>query len=201
MKRFFVLFVAVLFCASVLVVPVFASDPTEYVFEFMPDIALYRDFFFTGEGDVAFYEGRLPEGTYNFFVLSDGVWLPFGASPVTVQYSQEDVQNGFWFCLTKVYLEDGSRYTVMFADTYDLLGASAFALNSLQGSVALDGEIFKLVPVGGSSVSISDYVSSDILSGVLDNVLALVPACLFVVISYLGIRKAVVFLRDVLHAA
>ena len=201
MKRFFVLFVAVLFCASVLVVPVFASDPTEYVFEFMPDIALYRDYVFTREGEKAFYEGRLPEGTYNAFIFSDGGWLPFGISPVTVQYSMEDVQYGFRYCFTDVSFADGSRITFLVADTYDLIGASVFVVYSFEGRVALDGLMFKLVPVGGSSVSISDYVSSDILSGVLDNVLALVPACLFVVISYLGIRKAVVFLRDVLHAA
>lgn len=55
----------------------------------------------------------------------------------------------------------------------------------------------------GASVSgkIASVVTADMMSGVLNEVIALLPVCIPVMISFIGLRKGISFIGSVLHAA
>ena len=44
-------------------------------------------------------------------------------------------------------------------------------------------------------------VTADMMSGVLDEIVALLPVVLPVMISFIGLRKGIAFLQGVLHSA
>lgn len=48
---------------------------------------------------------------------------------------------------------------------------------------------------------IASVVTADMMGGVLDEVIALLPVCIPVMISFIGLRKGVSFISSVLHAA
>lgn len=48
---------------------------------------------------------------------------------------------------------------------------------------------------------IADVVTSAMMQGVLDEVVALLPVCIPVMISFIGLRKGISFIQSVLHAA
>lgn len=48
---------------------------------------------------------------------------------------------------------------------------------------------------------ISGVVTADMMNGVLDEVIALLPVCIPVMISFIGLRKGISFIQSVLHAA
>lgn len=48
---------------------------------------------------------------------------------------------------------------------------------------------------------LSTVVTSDLMSGVLDEVIALLPVCIPVMIGFIGLRKGISFIQSVLHSA
>ena len=48
---------------------------------------------------------------------------------------------------------------------------------------------------------IASVVTADMMSGVLNEVIALLPVCIPVMISFSGLRKGISFIGSVLHAA
>ena len=48
---------------------------------------------------------------------------------------------------------------------------------------------------------IAGIVTADMMNGVLDEVIALLPVCIPVMISFIGLRKGISFIQSVLHAA
>lgn len=48
---------------------------------------------------------------------------------------------------------------------------------------------------------LKDVVTSDMMSGVLDQIVGLLPVVIPVMIGFIALRKGIVFLRDVLHSA
>lgn len=48
---------------------------------------------------------------------------------------------------------------------------------------------------------LSKVVTSSMLQGVLDEVLGLVPICIPVLIGFIGLRKGIAFLQNILHSA
>ncbi len=48
---------------------------------------------------------------------------------------------------------------------------------------------------------IANVVTSGMMQGVLDEVIALLPVCIPVMISFIGLRKGISFIQSVLHAA
>ena len=48
---------------------------------------------------------------------------------------------------------------------------------------------------------ISGVVTADMMQGVLDEVISLLPVCIPVMISFIGLRKGISFIQSVLHAA
>ena len=52
------------------------------------------------------------------------------------------------------------------------------------------------VPVG-----VSDIVTTDMLSGALDQIVALLPVVVVCIVGFVGIRKGISFLQQILHSA
>ena len=48
---------------------------------------------------------------------------------------------------------------------------------------------------------LADVVTADMLNGVLDEVVALLPVCIPVMIGFIGLRKGISFIQGVLHSA
>lgn len=52
-----------------------------------------------------------------------------------------------------------------------------------------------------ATTQLSSVVTADLLSGVFDEVIALLPVCIPVMVSFIGLRKGISFIQSVLHSA
>lgn len=52
-----------------------------------------------------------------------------------------------------------------------------------------------------SKLNLADVVTEEMLNGVLDQVIGLLPVLLPVMITFIGFRKGISFIQGVLHAA
>lgn len=48
---------------------------------------------------------------------------------------------------------------------------------------------------------LKEVITSEMLSGVLDQIVGLLPICIPVLISFIGLRKAIAFVQSILHSA
>lgn len=55
--------------------------------------------------------------------------------------------------------------------------------------------------VAAATTKLSEVVTADALSGVLDEVIALLPVCIPVMIGFIGLRKGISFVQGLLHSA
>lgn len=55
--------------------------------------------------------------------------------------------------------------------------------------------------VAAATTKLNTVVTGELLSGVLDEVIALLPVCVPVMIGFIGLRKGIAFVRDLLHSA
>lgn len=58
-----------------------------------------------------------------------------------------------------------------------------------------------MTPIVLAASQLSSVVTSDLMSGVLDEVIALLPVCIPVMIGFIGLRKGISFIQSVLHSA
>lgn len=56
-------------------------------------------------------------------------------------------------------------------------------------------------PTVAAATKLSEVVTADALSGVLDEVIALLPVCIPVMIGFIGLRKGISFVQGLLHSA
>lgn len=62
--------------------------------------------------------------------------------------------------------------------------------------------MLNLLASGSSTTGqIASVVTSGMMQGVLDEVIALLPVCIPVMISFIGLRKGISFIQSVLHSA
>lgn len=52
-----------------------------------------------------------------------------------------------------------------------------------------------------ASAGLSKVVTPEMLSGVLDEVVSLLPVCIPVMIGFIGLRKGIAFIQSILHSA
>lgn len=52
-----------------------------------------------------------------------------------------------------------------------------------------------------AATKLSGVVTADLMNGVLDEVIGLLPVCVPVMISFIALRKGISFIRSVLHSA
>lgn len=60
------------------------------------------------------------------------------------------------------------------------------------------GSVFN---VAGATTTLSTVVTADLLKGVLDEVVALLPVCIPVMIGFIALRKGISFVQGILHSA
>ena len=48
---------------------------------------------------------------------------------------------------------------------------------------------------------LSDVVTGDMISGVLDQIVSLLPIVIPVIIGFIGLRKGIAFVQSILHSA
>lgn len=48
---------------------------------------------------------------------------------------------------------------------------------------------------------LAGVVTADMLGGVLDEIIALLPVCIPVMIGFIGLRKGISFIQNILHSA
>lgn len=58
-----------------------------------------------------------------------------------------------------------------------------------------------MTPMVMAASQLSTVVTADLMSGVLDEVIALLPVCIPVMIGFIGLRKGIGFIQSVLHSA
>lgn len=52
-----------------------------------------------------------------------------------------------------------------------------------------------------ASTTLVDTVTPELLSGVLDQVVALLPVCIPVLVGFIALRKGISFVQGILHSA
>lgn len=52
-----------------------------------------------------------------------------------------------------------------------------------------------------TATALSSVVTADMLSGVLEEVIALLPVCLPVLVGFIALRKGISFIQGILHSA
>lgn len=55
--------------------------------------------------------------------------------------------------------------------------------------------------VAETVTSLSTVIDSDMLGGVLDEIISLLPVCIPVLIGFIGLRKGIAFVQSILHSA
>ena len=53
----------------------------------------------------------------------------------------------------------------------------------------------------GGGDMLETVITSTMLEGVLDEIVGLLPICIPVLISFIGLRKAIAFVQSILHSA
>lgn len=54
---------------------------------------------------------------------------------------------------------------------------------------------------GASAGGLSTVVTKDLMSGVFDEIIALLPVCIPVMVSFIALRKGISFIQSILHSA
>lgn len=53
----------------------------------------------------------------------------------------------------------------------------------------------------GATTVLSKVVTGEMIQGVLDEVIGLLPICIPVLIGFIGLRKGIAFVQNILHSA
>lgn len=73
-------------------------------------------------------------------------------------------------------------------------GTDASAAKAVVGTVAA-------VATGTTPTGLADVVTAEMMGGVLDEVVALLPVCIPVMIGFIALRKGISFISAILHSA
>ena len=138
----------------------------------------------------------IPEGSYSVY-CSVAVQSLLGSLPVSVQY------------------QENSEWDYISSHSFSLCGtAGSFSVGRYNGtdSIYLETEVVSagepvtfyflpLDPPSSSVPSLSGIVDSGMLTGALDQVVSILPVLLVAIVSFIGIRKGISWLQNVLHGA
>ena len=192
-KRVVSIFMVLLLC-FVLAVPALAAE--RYDFFSIP--AVYSDFGRFSDAGGFFCESVLSPGTYQMTVLlfddllsSDpfvlewsDTFLNYPACYVDLVFETPDYGMEVFPCI--FVIEDS--YTLFFfldedGNAFDLIsGVDTFVINSASGGFA-------------------SVVTPDLMQGVWDQVISLLPVVLTVIVGCIGLRKAIAFLLDLMRSS
>lgn len=196
--RVFAVFAAVLLITA-LSIPAFAA--TSYVFS-PPDSG-----YFYGE------EFRLPSGRYHIkssFSYEGISYSLFTLEPVLISYTALDFNGEHYDSAFLIDIPLEVEFDFLpDADCIELFGSCVpwgdsyltILRPSLDGNpVAYLGATIEFIPVG-PSISLSDYLSADTLPAIFNEITALLPIALGVIVGYIAIRKGIAYLQNFLHSS
>ena len=199
MKKVICLLFAAALLLPILVVPAAAS--AGYEFYYMEPVAMFDGSIDFQKGSSLFvYEGILPEGRYSVVAYGNYGDVPFEIKiePFDVRFDSGtytgesqcslslDAPGVFVPCEISLHIEDDCTCFVFYLEGWSVE----------QGAALLESAVFYPMDADLSAV-----VTSDMLSDILGNVVALLPAVLFVVVGYIGLRKAIGFLVGLARSA
>lgn len=144
---------------------------------------------------------HVPEGTYSYDIYWPeidvySVW--HSSSPVDLSYSFCEYGDGFQFISAFImpgYSNPSSLFLTRDAEGSRLYFLSEGALIPFPGTVVFYPAVESPSPVGPS---LSGVVDSGVMSGVLDQVVSLLPVVLVTIITFFATRKGIAFLRGFL---
>jgi len=58
-----------------------------------------------------------------------------------------------------------------------------------------------VVATATTTTGLADIITADMMGGVLDEVVALLPVCIPVMIGFIALRKGISFVQGILHSA
>lgn len=204
MKRWLCLVLALtLICPCLLVG---ASAAETYVFEPMPSVSTYAGFEFTNYDDSLVYEGYVPPGLYDVYVVwehrgvdgSNVIDEVFSLTPVNIVYSFSD-SFGYPACEFDVSFDvSNSIFTFTFL-LFDCSSEGASLLGLLVDGEFVSGpDYVELIPVN-DTIHLSEFVTDDIVDSVFLEILAVLPVVVCGVVLILSTRKGIAFLQSFLH--
>ena len=205
MKR--VLCVLLILALSVPVLLVSASATEEYVFTWVnPEAVVLDDYeMVVGSDYCFFYDGSISDGYYTAcmlfeddgdvfrFVFSDPFYVVF-PTDMDTEYSI----SAFAECYENDTLVESGAFDLKFGK----LGSVVICGLLLNGTLVNLDESMTFVLTSYSVVpSLSDYVSSDLFLGFMDEIIAILPVCVVAIVGYIGTRKGIAWVRDQLYGA
>lgn len=184
MKRFFALFVVLIFMVSAMCIPVFAAN--SIVFE--------------RSGSKFITSDQLVPGEYTVVVSNPAT---SDKLEITKPYYIDFVPDNSFIIPSIDILHNGEPTTYFFGISW-WEGAIEFVMmDDVDNSFPMDdGFTVTFIPlVTETAPHITDFVSSDMLSGALDQVVALIPVVVGCIVAFVGIRKGISFLQQIMHSA
>lgn len=193
MKHKLIVFLSFILIVSILAVPAFAADSSVYEFHFVGT---------SSDAHLFSLENVVPEGFYVISFYSPSFGMVFDSlEPVEISYAynaDNDFLLNYQSFSSALFLYEGENIEFEFGlftdkSSYSFAG---IGLNVQEGF--FEDVILTLTPV---SPSLSAVVNSDMMSGVLDEIVALLPAVLAVIVGFIAIRKGVSFIRGIVSGA
>ena len=132
--------------------------------------------------------GYVPPGDYNVFLYDRGV--AYGPCTVSLNYELSEDDDRFYISLFEIVFSTSSGDVAL--PIVLVYGPFDVGYCTFLGAAVSDRCSFVFEPIAGASVGLSSFFTSDSFSGVLDDVLLLIPVVLGVTVSYIGIRKGIV---------
>ena len=195
MKRIFPVFLSLVLVFSFMLVTVSASE----------SIFLNSDDCFEYIGLYCF-PTLVPEGKYSA-VLTDFSGESFIIEPFEVLY-EPIVYEGLDLCFSSAVVTPFECYGTLFNRIefgYNMVDGNyvTFARlghysNPNSGLSVAPSSSLELIPISSSAAPLSAVVDGDMMSGVLDQVVSLLPVVLGILVAYIAIRKGIGFLRGFL---
>ena len=181
-----------------------ASDGSCFIDLFVPSGAFYVEFYAArdrdgfAKGDLVFRSIEPLSFDWEYFSTSSGT--AFWQIPETQIYASEDTLDAWRsflgrnvsFALFSAFLFDES---CEFGDFDVSLGTHAVPNCNQISRTTVD---VVLVPVSDSGFS---FISGDLLGGLFGGVLFVLPLLVVVIVSFVGVRKLIAFIRDTINQA
>lgn len=213
MKRFLCVFLSVLLLLPLFFIPVFAAADKEYLFErFEIPVALDVFPFFPNDSLVYIYEGYLPEGLYTI----DGSFTPSfagysvdipGVHFVQYEYIEGDDLEGYAAPLSLSFTLYDPSGDVMSIDSGEVvvfvqdLDSEPFTMLAFTGSdeFTFIFDSCKFVSYDQGNGLIGDFLEDP--NNVFNPIISILPVVIPVVVSFVGTRKVISWLRSKLSGA
>ena len=168
----------------------------------IPAFAATSYTFAGSDAGVGFCDTLPPEGTYWVtFYSSQGDFSITSAQPIEISYAVSGESLTHFWEGEFIFYEDGSCVAFPIVVARSLQSGSFVNVASLLGdneAIVFEGDTLTFTPVY-ESPSITDYVSADTLPVIFDEITALLPIALGVIVGYIAIRKGIAYLQSFLH--